>query len=890
MFMTSLMVSVIGSSIWSPRILGNDPIFADDSTPHAYRVAELWTGDGQRISDAVLVVRGGKIESVGPFASVTVPPDCMVHDHRDLNMIPGMILAETSLAESGADDELAISPDVRAIDGFDFFSPQHERLAAGVTTVQLSPGSARLIPGQGSVVKLAGDDFEQRILKSSESLRVLLTREALSPPTIYEPPVGAVSEARPLLPTRPQLAGTLSGAVTGLRAIFSAAQELPEDSPQDLGEQAIAIIAEALRRGQTFRFSAQTATEIRAVVEIANQFELRTIFVAPQDEQLLQSLDWTNDRWSGVVLSPGVRPGRLTEVWGRVPSEGQPTPTPAWDLAATLVKVGAGAKLAWKLESDQDIPHLRYMAALLQQGGLSAEQILNMLTSNPARMLNVADRVGRLAVGLDADFVLLTGPPLASTSQVEATFVNGTEVFRATRVPETRVIVGAQVYTGGEILSNARIAIADGKISGIGSQVSTPATAAFDHFPGAVIVPGFIDLGTSVGWGGAVAERLPLQTKLGDYLAVDDEQIAAARRGGITTGLLSSTSLPSPVVAFKLSDRPRVLQDPVAVRFEVGSNLTQVEANLRRTLQAGKAYHDSWVKYEGEFAAYQAKLKEYEAALAKFEADKKAKEDAANSSATGTTSTPAPNSEATPKPEATPKQDAAPKQEATPKQEVPKQEATPKQDAASSQDATGAAAPEPTPPSKPTEPTKPRAQEALEPYRLLYRRQIPAIVEVADALGANLAWRLFQEEFKLRTILSGGPGFESILADGAKSEAAFVTGPALVGQVAGEPLNYPQLLAQHRATFGFQSKSGAESAGLAYVVGFAVHQGLADRDALNGLTSSAADMFGLTSVGQLKPGHDADLVVWSGPPFDPGSRILAVMIDGQWVFKREVKP
>lgn len=294
-------MGVIGSGSWSPCSLADDSVFADDSTPHAYRVAELWTGDGQRISDAVLVVRGGKIESVGPFASVTVPPDCVVHDHRDLNMIPGMILAETSLAESGADDELAISPEIRAIDGFDFFAPQHERLAAGVTTVQLSPGSARLMPGQGSVVKLAGDDFEQRILVSSESLRVLLTREALSPPTIYEPPVGAVSEARPLLPTRPQLAGTLSGAVTGLRAIFSAAQELPEDAKLDLGEQAIEIIADGLRKGQTFRFSAQTATEIRATVEIANQFELRTI-LSPH-KTIKYCKVWTGPVIDGAVLS-----------------------------------------------------------------------------------------------------------------------------------------------------------------------------------------------------------------------------------------------------------------------------------------------------------------------------------------------------------------------------------------------------------------------------------------------------------------------------------------------------------------------------------------------------------------------------------------------------------
>jgi imidazolonepropionase-like amidohydrolase len=917
-----LVAGLVGWIGWfgSPTV-----VTANDDSPQAYRVSELWTGDGHRVSDAVMVVRAGKIEAVGVFSEVVLPADCVLHDHRGLTMIPGMILAETTLSEGGADDEYAISPEVRAIDGFDFFAPQHERLAAGVTTVQLAPGSARLMPGQGSVIKLAGENLEQRVLQPAESVRILLTPQALSPPTIYEPPVGAVSEARPLLPTRPQLAGTLSGAVTGLQALFSAAQELTPDATVALDEESMATIAAALRQGQTFRITAQTAAELRAAIELANQFELKTLLVSPQNDESLAGVDWKSERWRGVVLSPGVRPGQFAGNWGLAENEDQPVPTTAWELAAALVAAGAETKMALKLESDQDIPHLRYLAALLQQGGLSAEQIMSMLTGNPARLLNVADRVGRLSVGLDADFVLLTGQPLSSHTQVEATFVDGKEVYRFDRGPETRVIVGAQVYADGEMIPNARVAIADGKITGVGTQVSAPGAAIVEHFPGAVIVPGFVDLGTSVGWGGPVAERLPLQTKMGDYLAADDEQVAAARRGGITTGLLSSTSLPSPVVAFKLSDRPRVLQDPVAIRFEVGANLTQVEVSLRRTLQAGKAYHDSWVKYDAEFAAYQGKLKEYEAELAKLEAEKKAKEadsagtaatpgaasPAANSSgsapgtpapgtpAPGTPApgTPAPGTPApgTPAPGTPAPGTPAPGTPApgTQAQGTPAPAGAPASTTASP--ASGAAqettaTSEPAPPTKPTEPTKPKLQEALEPYRLLFRQQIPAMVDVADGLGAKLALRLFQDEFKLRTIIAGGAGLESIMGEVAGSEAKFVTGPVMLGQVAGQTVNYPQLLAQRRATFGFQSKSGAASAGLPYVIGFAVHQGLADSDALTALTSSPADMFGLTSIGKLQAGQDADLVVLSGPPFDPGSRILAVMIDGQWVYQREVKP
>jgi imidazolonepropionase-like amidohydrolase len=913
------------------------------ATCHAYRVGELWTGDGQRMRDAVLVVRGGQIQAVGSFAEVELPSDCQLHDHSSWVMMPGMVVAETGLAEGGADDEYAISPEVQAVDGFDFFQPRHDLLAAGVTTVQVAPGTARLLPGQGSVVKLAGADLEQRILRRSESLRILLTQAAFSPPTIYEPPVGAVSEVRPLLPTRPQLATTLSGAITGLGALFTAAQEADLDDQGDDRELPVRRLAAALRDGETFRITARSVPEIQAALDLAGQFHLPVVLVQPRSAVPLESLDWSAPQWRGVILSPGVRPGRLEGVWGQEADDDETDRTTAWDLAAALVAAGAEEKMALRVETDADLVHLRYLAALLQQGGLTSEQVVRMLTDNPARLLGVADRVGRLAEGLDADFVLFNGGPLAMGSRVEATYVNGVAVYRADGVAQTRVVSAGHVYVDGQLIPHGRVAVRQGKITSAGTQVSAPLHAAHDHFPGAYVVPGFLDLGTAVGWGAPVADRLPLQTKLGDYLALDDKAIAAARRGGITLGLLSSSSLPSPVVAFKLTDRPRVLRDPVALRFEVKGNLTQVENSLRRALQGGKTYHESWVKYEAEYADYQNRLKQYEVDLAKYEAEKKAREAAAEKAAAppaGEAKTPSdsagPSRNASDNagsagsgrtggsgssggsgrggdsgrggnpvrtgpptgsgsrpsggpPATEPGNGANSTQAGGPATSGSADTATPG-GAAATASAEGPQDDQPAPPTKPTEPQKPRAQEGLEPYRLLFRQEIPALVEVSDPLGTRLALKLFRTEFQLKTVLAGGAGLEQVAAEVAQAGAQFVTGPELFGQADGLTVNFPQVLAQHQIPFGFQSKSAAASAGLPYLVGFAVHQGLADHDALLGLTRGAAEMFQLPQIGRVAAGYDADLVVLSGPPFDPSSQVLAVMIDGQWVYRRGNRP
>src|SRR4051794_12856029 len=85
---------------------------------HAYRAARTWPGDGPAVADAVLVVRDGKGVAVGRRAEVSVPADAVTHDLGDAVVIPGLVAAETALAERGRDDLHALTPEHRAADGF----------------------------------------------------------------------------------------------------------------------------------------------------------------------------------------------------------------------------------------------------------------------------------------------------------------------------------------------------------------------------------------------------------------------------------------------------------------------------------------------------------------------------------------------------------------------------------------------------------------------------------------------------------------------------------------------------------------------------------------------------------------------------------------------------
>ena len=53
------------------------------------------------------------------------------------------------IGRGGKDDERSLTPEFRAIDGFDFYGDDSKAIAGGVTTVQIAPGSDRLMPGKG---------------------------------------------------------------------------------------------------------------------------------------------------------------------------------------------------------------------------------------------------------------------------------------------------------------------------------------------------------------------------------------------------------------------------------------------------------------------------------------------------------------------------------------------------------------------------------------------------------------------------------------------------------------------------------------------------------------------------------------------------------------------
>jgi imidazolonepropionase-like amidohydrolase len=419
-----------------------------------------------------------------------------------------------------------------------------------------------------------------------------------------------------------------------------------------------------------------------------------------------------------------------------------------------------------------------------------------------------------------------------------------------------------------------------GKISNVvteANSASIPPNARYADFPPqATVVPAFMDLSTGLGFDGA-SGSISLGTNVGNRLSASDPAIAAARKAGIGTALLVGTGNgPKPILALKLSDQLRVVKEPVAIAFEIGTNLTSEAERIRGALKQAKSYHESWIKYESDLVEYEKKKKEYDAAKAKAEAEKKTKE--------ATTPAQKPAEKQSTKendpPKKNPPQSLADADVQAPPNEnkdPPKKDEPKKEEAKSTAD-----------PNEPKAPNKLTVSSTLEPFRDVFRGKTPVVVSASRWDAIKLAITIFRDEFGLKTILAGAEDAYRNPEFLSEKQVSIIVGPELVRQVEFEQVNVPLSLALRGLPIGFQSKATSGSRQLPSAVQFAVHKGLGTGDALVGLTSGPAGFLGLNQTGAIEPGKDADLVVLSGPPFGTASRVLAVMIDGEWVYRAEI--
>lgn len=140
-------------------LLSAPPLLAQQAV--AIKADRVYTASGPVIENGVILIENGKIAKVG--AGIAVPPGARLVEAR--TVIPGLVDMHTHLGvyslprvaenEDGNEATDPVTPQVRAIDSFNFDDPALAvGLAGGVTTIVSRPGSANVIGGTSVAVKL----------------------------------------------------------------------------------------------------------------------------------------------------------------------------------------------------------------------------------------------------------------------------------------------------------------------------------------------------------------------------------------------------------------------------------------------------------------------------------------------------------------------------------------------------------------------------------------------------------------------------------------------------------------------------------------------------------------------------------------------------------------
>jgi len=352
------------------------------------------------VEGGVVLIEDGKIVAVG--RGLQVPSDAKVIDATGKHVVAGLIDAHTHIGASGFSETTSpVTPHVRGIDALDLRDPGFdEALEGGVTTIITTPGSANVIGGTSLVIKTAGRSLKERVLRNPAGMKMAWRKGTNRP-----------SQGPPYPVSHMGIAGVLRNALAETQN-YMVRREKGEVA-EDLGKE---MLAKVLRRELPARIHSFTPVELLAIMRVQDEFGFD--FTVEHGFEAHLVAEQLAERGIPVVYGPG--PG--TRRHKMFPQRGP-------HGAAILHKAGIKVSLQTDHPDRSIKEHRIFGAILLRYTDLTPDDVLRMLTINGAEIAGVADRVGSIEPGKDADFSIFSDHPLKVQARVEQVFISGDKVW-----------------------------------------------------------------------------------------------------------------------------------------------------------------------------------------------------------------------------------------------------------------------------------------------------------------------------------------------------------------------------------------------------------------------------------------------------------------------------
>ena len=375
------------------------------------------TMDGLTIPNGYVAVAEGKISRVGPMEECPTDWKGEVLDAEQGHIMPGFVDAHSHLgmfgdalgfeADDGNESTDPCTPHLRAIDAINPLDRCfREAREAGVTTVLTGPGSANPVSGQFAAVKTVGRWVDAMVLKAPVAMKMALGE---NPKSVYnerhETPVTRMATAA-------IIRENLAKAVEYGEKLDRAAEDEDEDKP-DYDAKLEALLP-VIRGELPVHIHAHRADDIATGIRISKEFGLKCVIVHGTEGHLIADLLAQEN--IPVITGPSLGDRSKPELANMT-------------IEGANILSRHGVKIA--ICTDHPVTPEQYLplcAALAVKGGMAPENALAAITIRAAEIAGVADRVGSLTPGKDADIVVTSGHPINLLSRVRAVFIEGERV------------------------------------------------------------------------------------------------------------------------------------------------------------------------------------------------------------------------------------------------------------------------------------------------------------------------------------------------------------------------------------------------------------------------------------------------------------------------------
>lgn len=374
---------------------------------------------GPPIDNGTVLIRDGKIVQVG--TNVSIPADARRIDASGKWVTPGLVDAQTQLGlvdEPGNGDANArgnndaLTPSFKVWEGINprsvYIQPARQH---GVTSVIVAPRPAGVVSGQGTMVDLADGTLTEMLLNGQATMFV--TFEA-RPANVVASRAELFARFRELLDdakTYARRRGDFDRNQT--RPFVASRRDLEAMIPVVEGRQSVAI-------------EANRASDIEMALQIAREYSLKAMIVGGEEAWMVAP-KLAAAKVPVLVGAMSNIPTSFTTLGARQENAGL---LRAAGVSVTLIGNGPGD------EDSFNVRNIRQEAGNAVAYGMTWNDALRAVTLSPAELFSVADRVGSLQAGREANVVIWSGDPFEFNSMAEHVFVRGRESTALSRQDE----------------------------------------------------------------------------------------------------------------------------------------------------------------------------------------------------------------------------------------------------------------------------------------------------------------------------------------------------------------------------------------------------------------------------------------------------------------------